>query len=293
MKALKKTKLQNQPAAKKGGFDLPSYDALAQLLPNHRRPLRGATAVLYRPAAAAVHERPPQSPEPKRADKPNINRTYHAHHLHTRQPLHDPGDDPRLARITNLQNEVIGCDQYRSVSKAEGIKNYDSALNKMAEDIVALRRRVAAVEAENRLLRTEVPPHQDLGHNLVTDWDVNTMAKTEVAHLIDSLKRMLATETRKAASQRDRIHQQQNDLIKSCGEKERLNLQRVQQQRRQEDLQLHQSCSAKIENLEATVKQQRQIIKKMERALERSKGKGVQRKESLLALRTELAGLQQ
>lgn len=49
---------------------------------------------------------------------------------------------------------------------------------------MALRRRVVTVEAENTLLRTEVSLHQDLGHNLVTDWDVNTMAKTEVAHLI-------------------------------------------------------------------------------------------------------------
>lgn len=49
---------------------------------------------------------------------------------------------------------------------------------------MALRRRVVTVEAENTLLRTEVSLHQDLGHNPVTDWDVNTMAKTEVAHLI-------------------------------------------------------------------------------------------------------------
>lgn len=49
---------------------------------------------------------------------------------------------------------------------------------------MALRRRVVTVEAENRLLRTEVSLHQDLGHNLATDWDVDTMAKTEVAHLI-------------------------------------------------------------------------------------------------------------
>lgn len=64
-----------------------------------------------------------------------------------------------------------------------------------------------------------------------------------------------------------RVHAVRYAVQKSCGEKERLNLQRVQQQqqqrrqerRRQEDLQLHQSCSAKIENLEATVKQQRQV----------------------------------
>lgn len=85
--------------------------------------------------------------------------------------------------------------------------------------------------------------------------------------------------------------------------KERLDLQRGRQ-RRQEDLQLHHSCSAKIENLEATVQKQRevkllavasasvsarvkvscvrlcpflisQIIKKMEGALERRKGKKI------------------
>lgn len=66
----------------------------------------------------------------------------------------------------------------------QGIKNYDSALNEMAEDIAALRRRVLTVEAENQLLRTEASLRQGLGHNLVAHRDVTAVAKVEVAHLI-------------------------------------------------------------------------------------------------------------
>lgn len=62
----------------------------------------------------------------------------------------------------------------------QGTKNHDSAVNKMAEDIVTLRRRVVRVEAENRLLRSEATLRQDFGHS----WDVHTVAKTEAAHLI-------------------------------------------------------------------------------------------------------------
>lgn len=54
----------------------------------------------------------------------------------------------------------------------------------MAKDMVALRRRVLTVEAENQLLRTEVRLHQDLDHSLVEHQDVTTGPKVKVTHLI-------------------------------------------------------------------------------------------------------------
>lgn len=56
------------------------------------------------------------------------------------------------------------------------------------------------------------------------------------------------------------VHAVHCAVQKNKREKELLKLQRVQQQQEEEeDVQRHKGCSAKIANLEATVKQQRQV----------------------------------
>ncbi|XP_063768428.1 coiled-coil domain-containing protein 33 isoform X2 [Eleginops maclovinus] len=152
-----------------------------------------------------------------------------------------------MAEITDLQTKEV--------------ENYRSAMGKMAEDIIALRTQVVRLEAEKSHLRTALSLQQDLGKHHV-------MTRAEISDCIASLKFKLASETSKAASQRDRIQQLQNDLIKKNNkEKELLKLQRVQQQP-QEDLQHHPSRLAKMASLEATVKHQEMVIRKMEKALE-------------------------
>lgn len=54
----------------------------------------------------------------------------------------------------------------------------------MAEDIIALRKQVMALEAENRQLRTDQSLHQDRGQNLVGDRVINDMTKIEISGLI-------------------------------------------------------------------------------------------------------------
>ncbi|XP_073327893.1 coiled-coil domain-containing protein 33 [Pagrus major] len=159
-----------------------------------------------------------------------------------------------MAEITHLQNKEV--------------ENYRSAMSKMAEDIIALRTQVVTLEAENSQLRINLSLHQDLGRDLLDDTDIDVMTKAEIADRIASLKFKLASETSKAVSQRERIQQLQNDLIKkNDSEKELLKLQRVQQQQ-QKDQQQHQSRLAKMATLEATVKQQEKVTEKMERALD-------------------------
>ncbi|XP_078112351.1 coiled-coil domain containing 33 [Sander vitreus] len=237
----------------KDGYDLPSHDALAQILPNGRYLFKGAKTELHR-AAQQEQKRPAERPEAPQANRPNINHTYQVHHPHKRTPLHDFEDDPHMAEITDLQTKEV--------------ENYRSAMSKMAEDIIVLRTQVVTLESENSQLRTDLSLQQDLGRDLLDDTDIDVMTKAEIADRIASLKLKLASEISKAASQRDRIQQLQNDLIKkNDSEKELLNLQRVHQQQ-QEDLQRHQSCLAKIATLEATVKQQEKVIEKMEKALD-------------------------
>ncbi|XP_010794223.1 coiled-coil domain-containing protein 33 isoform X1 [Notothenia coriiceps] len=240
MKASKKTKSLSNPAEVKStsyflkdGYNLPSHDALAQILPNGQR----------------AAQREPERPEAK---QPNINHTYHIHHPHQRPPLHTGEDDHRMAEITNLQTKEV--------------ENYRSAMGKMAEDIIALRTQVVRLEAENSQLRSALSLHQDLGKDLLDD--IHVITRAEIANYIASLKLKLANETSKAASQRDRIQKLQNNLIKeNDSEKELLKLQRVHQQQ-QEDLQRCHSRLAKMANLEATVKHQEKVIEKMEKALD-------------------------
>ncbi|XP_030281063.1 coiled-coil domain-containing protein 33 isoform X4 [Sparus aurata] len=221
MKASKKTKSLSNPAAIKemkrqngphtstlqeNGYDLPSHDALAQILPNDHHFSKAAKPELHR-AAKQEQERPAESPEATQANKPDINHTYQVHQPHKRPPLHDFKDGPNMEEITHLQTKEV--------------ENYRSALSRMAEDIIALRRQVMTLEAENSQLRINLSLHQDLGRDLLHDTDIDVMTKAEIADRIASLKFKLASETSKAVSQRDRIQQLQNSLIKVIEKMER------------------------------------------------------------------------
>ncbi|XP_032380521.1 coiled-coil domain-containing protein 33 [Etheostoma spectabile] len=237
----------------KDGYNLPSHDALAQILPNGRYLFKGAKTELHR-AAQQEQKRPAERPEASQANRPKINHTYQVHQPHKRTPLHDFEDDFLMAEITDLQTKEV--------------ENYRSAMSKMAEDIIVLRTQVVTLESENSQLRTNLSLQQDLGRDLLDDTDIDVMTKAEISDRVVSLKLKLASEISKAASQRDRIQQLQNDLIKkNDSEKELLNLQRVHQLQ-QVDLQRHHSCLAKIATLEATVKRQEKVIEKMEKALD-------------------------
>lgn len=54
----------------------------------------------------------------------------------------------------------------------------------MAEDIIALRKQVMTLEAENKHLRTDLSLRQDHSQNLVGGRVINDMTKTEVSGLI-------------------------------------------------------------------------------------------------------------
>ncbi|XP_039471143.1 coiled-coil domain-containing protein 33 [Oreochromis aureus] len=257
MKASKKTKSLSTPAAvqfQRGKYNLPSHDALAQILPDNQLLLNRAKTEL--PGTAQLDQKTPaEMTDSTENDKPNINRTYQVPHPHTRPPLHDSEDDPHVAKISNLQTKEI--------------ENYRSALSRMAEDIITLRTQVLSLEAENSQLRSDLSLQQDLGRDLLADTDIDVMTKAEIADRIATLKFKLASEVSKAATQRDRIQHLQNELIrqKNDSEQELLKLRRVLQQE-QKDLQHHQSHLAKMATLEATVKQQGEVIEKMEKALD-------------------------
>ncbi|XP_029909401.1 coiled-coil domain-containing protein 33 [Myripristis murdjan] len=233
----------------KDGYNLPSHDALAQILAHHQRLLNTTKTELH------TTDRPAEKAEAAQSSKHlNMNQTYQVHHPHRRPPLPDFDDDPQMAEITDLQ--------------AKEVENYRSAMHRMAEDILGLRAQVVTLEAENSQLRSDLSLHRDLGRDLLDDTDIDVMTKAEIADRLASLKVKLASDTAKAASQRDRIQQLQNELIrKNDSEKRLLMLQRANQQQ-QDHLQHQQSHNTEIASLEATVKQQEKIIKNMEKALD-------------------------
>ncbi|XP_063053912.1 coiled-coil domain-containing protein 33 [Engraulis encrasicolus] len=236
------------PQLQRESFGLPSYDALAQILPDYQHLFRSSGPQKLTPG-------PSDDSQWKQKEQAQKHGTYEVHNPPKRAPIPDFPDDAQLS--SELSDHQI-----------KEVENYRVAMCKMAEDIIALRGQLGALEAENSRLRSDLSLHQEVGRTLLMDTDVDVMTKAEIEDRIASLKVKLASESSKAASQRDKIQQLQNELIrKNDSEKELESLRRVHQQQ-QAELQRHQSHGAKMAALETTVRQQEKVIEKMERVLD-------------------------
>ncbi|XP_016422438.1 coiled-coil domain-containing protein 33-like [Sinocyclocheilus rhinocerous] len=233
----------NEPARaqmERGSYDLPSHDALSKILPEYLH-------LLKKPKTQTRSESVPQ-----KKSKSQLNRTFDVQSPLKSPPMPDFEDDPHAGEVTEHQTKEL--------------ENYRAALHKMADDILALRSQVSALESENSQLRRDLSLHQDL--TLLDDTDTDVMTKSEIADRIASLKFKLSSESSKAAAQKDRIQQLQNELIrKNDIEKEFVQLQRAHQQQ-QAVLKKYQVRSGKISALEDTVCQQEKVIEKMEKILD-------------------------
>ncbi|XP_060742549.1 coiled-coil domain-containing protein 33 [Tachysurus vachellii] len=228
------------------GYDLPAYDALAQILSEYQH-------IFKTPKAPQPSKGGPK--EQKKAKRSlELNQTFEINSPHERLPvINVQDDDPHVAEITEHQTKEL--------------ENYRSAMCKMAEDILSLRSQVASLEEQNSQLRSELSMNQELGRTLLDDTDIDVMTKAEIVDRIISLKCKLASESSKAADQREKIQQLQNELIrKNDSEKELVRLQRVHQQQ-QAVLQRYQGQIKKLSILEATIRQQEKVIERMEKVL--------------------------
>lgn len=57
-------------------------------------------------------------------------------------------------------------------------------MHRMADDIIILRSQVSSLESENSQLRRDLSLHQDLGHTMLDDIDVDVMTRAEIADRI-------------------------------------------------------------------------------------------------------------
>ncbi|KAM3925035.1 coiled-coil domain-containing protein 33 [Leptodactylus fuscus] len=148
------------------------------------------------------------------------------------------------------------------------LANYRLAMQRMADDIIALRRQMSGLEAENSALRSERSLNQDAGRSLLSDTDIDVMTKAELADRLATLKQKLASETSELRSMRDRIQQLQNELVrKNDREKELILLQRAHQQQQAVLSQYHQKLS-RAKTLQDTMRKQEKVIEKMEKLLD-------------------------
>uniref|UniRef100_A0A8D2IUE7 Coiled-coil domain containing 33 n=1 Tax=Varanus komodoensis TaxID=61221 RepID=A0A8D2IUE7_VARKO len=127
-------------------------------------------------------------------------------------------------------------------------ENYRAALQRMADDILSLRRHVANLEAENSTLRRSLCLHEDVGRALFQDIDLDVMTKQK-----------LSSGAREMARMKDRVQKLQNELIrKNDREKDLVLLQRAHKQQ-QLMLRRCQAKIAKMQALEDAVRQQEKV----------------------------------
>ncbi|KAJ1181352.1 hypothetical protein NDU88_006560 [Pleurodeles waltl] len=232
---------------RRDGISLPPHDALTAILPDYH--------LLY-------HKSPREREQVPGHIQPTGNTQNEDFRL---QPLLlETGEHDYLGGYPTeqFQGDVVQHHQDKE------LENYRSAMQRMADDIIALRKRVASLEAENSQLRSDLSLHQDLGRTLLDDTDIDVMTKAEVADRIVSLKHKLASETQELRKLKDKVQQLQNELIrKNDREKELVLLKRAHQQQ-QAVLSKYQEKLSKTKVLEDTIKQQEKIIEKMERIMD-------------------------
>ncbi|XP_041081937.1 coiled-coil domain-containing protein 33 isoform X2 [Polyodon spathula] len=277
----------NRPATAKlqrDELNLPSYDALTEILPEYEYLFRAPISTKEGQGQKEGYK-PHRQDRSLKQDQDHTNRqaphTQHKaqdpdqdplspfHSLrspHKKDPIRDPVRDPVRDPIRDPVYDSHAAEV--TEHEARELENYRTAMRKMAEDIIALRRHLGNLESDNSKLRSELTLHQDLGKTLLDDTDIDVMTKAEITDRIASLKLKLASGTAEVKTHKDKIQQLQNELIrKNDREKELLCLQRAHQQQ-QAALQRYQDRAGKVKSLEATIRQQQKIIEKMEKVLD-------------------------
>ncbi|XP_063121554.1 coiled-coil domain-containing protein 33 isoform X9 [Rattus norvegicus] len=125
------------------------------------------------------------------------------------------------------------------------MNNYRRAMQKMAEDILALRKQANILEEENRMLRS----------HLTQQSIEEEQNRAEEENLAVSMKQRLLLNELDMKRLRDRVQHLQNELIRA-------------QQPQAAQLRRYQDKLQKMKGLEDTVRHQEKVIEKMEQILE-------------------------
>ncbi|XP_013374488.1 PREDICTED: coiled-coil domain-containing protein 33 isoform X11 [Chinchilla lanigera] len=137
------------------------------------------------------------------------------------------------------------------------MNNYRRAMQRMAEDILSLRKQASLLEAENQLLR----------HRLVQQ-EVEEIRADEPQDLAMSVRHKLLLNNLDTKKLRDKVQHLQNELIRKNDQEKELLVQYQSQQPKAALLRRYQDKLQKMKALEDTVRHQEKVIEKMERVLE-------------------------
>ncbi|XP_032926652.1 coiled-coil domain-containing protein 33 [Catharus ustulatus] len=156
-----------------------------------------------------------------------------------------------------------------------GLSQYRLALQRMAEDLLSLRRRLASLEAENRHLRHCLAQLQEPA--LLHHTDLDSLSRDQLLDRLATLEQELAASAAESRALRDRVQRLQNELIrKNDREKELVLLQRCHRQQ-QVTLRRCQDRVAKARALGQALRQQEKVIEAMERLLREKPGRSTER----------------
>ncbi|XP_030891581.1 coiled-coil domain-containing protein 33 [Leptonychotes weddellii] len=154
------------------------------------------------------------------------------------------------------------------------MNNYRRAMQKMAEDILSLRKHTSMLEAENRMLRSQLT--QEEGEE---EEDNANKAQNSPTPPVSMKQKLLLSEL-DLKKLRDKVQHLQNELIRKNDREKELLLLHQAQQPQAALLKRYQDKLQKMKALEETVRHQEKVIEKMERVLE---DKLRDRKEPLLS----------
>ncbi|KAG3262262.1 coiled-coil domain containing 33, transcript variant X2 [Ictidomys tridecemlineatus] len=138
------------------------------------------------------------------------------------------------------------------------MNNYQRAMQKMAEDILLLRKQASNLEWENRRLRSHL-----------TQQEVEEgQTKDEASDLAMSVKEKLLMKELDMRKLRDKVQHLQNELIRKNDREKELLLLCQAQNFQDAKLRQYQDKLIKMKALEETVRHQEKVIQKMEQVLE-------------------------
>uniref|UniRef100_M3Z0Q1 Coiled-coil domain containing 33 n=1 Tax=Mustela putorius furo TaxID=9669 RepID=M3Z0Q1_MUSPF len=160
--------------------------------------------------------------------------------------------NPSTSQETEIEPQVP------KMSHEMELNNYRRAMQKMAEDILSLRKHASMLEAENRMLRSQLT--QEGGEE---EPDNGNKAQKLV-----SMKQKLLLSELELKKLRDRVQHLQNELIRKNDREKELLLLHQAQQPQAVLLKRYQDKLQKMKALEETVRHQEKVIEKMERVLE-------------------------
>nr|XP_036866144.1 coiled-coil domain-containing protein 33 isoform X3 [Manis javanica] len=138
------------------------------------------------------------------------------------------------------------------------MNNYQWAMQKMAEDILSLRKQASILESENRMLRSHLTQEEE---------EAEQSNANKAQKLVPMRRKPLLSDLG-MKKLRDEVQHLQNELIRKNDREKELLLLCQAQQPQAALLRRYQDKQQKVKALEETVRRQEKVIEKMEQVLE-------------------------